>query len=126
MGAIETGFMQGEIQESAYRHQRAVESKERIVVGVNQFQTAEDSRPRALHIDEAVEAAQVARLKQLRAGRDNAAVTRALAALGTAAAGDDNVMPHVLAAVEAYATIGEICNVLRGAFGEYHQPAVIV
>jgi methylmalonyl-CoA mutase, N-terminal domain len=126
LGAIETGFMQGEIQESAYRYQRAVEDRERIVVGVNQFQTTEEHRPRALRIDESAQAAQVARLNALRAGRDNAAVAQILTALGRAATGNDNVMPLILAAVEAYATIGEICNVLRGAFGEYHQPTAIV
>jgi methylmalonyl-CoA mutase N-terminal domain/subunit len=121
LGAIESGFMQSEIQESAYRQQRAVETKERIVVGVNQFQVPEESHRRTLQIDESVEAAQSARLADVRNRRDNAATSRALAALGDAAASADNVMPHILAAVEAYATLGEICNVLRGAFGEYHQ-----
>lgn len=126
LGAIESGFMQSEIHESAYRYQRAVENRERIVVGVNQFQTAEEGRPRTLQIDETAEAAQVARLKALRERRDDAAVRRALADLAAAASGNDNVMPPILAAVEAYATLGEICNVLRAAFGEYHQPTAIV
>jgi methylmalonyl-CoA mutase N-terminal domain/subunit len=126
LGAIESGFMQSEIHESAYRHQRAVEHRERIVVGVNQFQTAEEGRPRTLQIDETAEVAQAARLKALRARRDNAAVRQALADLTAAASGSDNVMPPILAAVEAHATLGEICNVLRAVFGEYHQPTALI
>jgi methylmalonyl-CoA mutase N-terminal domain/subunit len=122
LGAIEAGYMQSEIQESAYRYQQAVESKQRIVVGVNQFQAQEEHRPRLLRVDESAQAAQAERLKQLRAGRDQAAVTQALTGLEAAARGSDNLMPYIVAAVEAYATIGEMCNVLRRVFGEYQQP----
>jgi methylmalonyl-CoA mutase N-terminal domain/subunit len=123
LGAIESGFIQREIQESAYRHQQAVESGERIVVGVNRFQVREERHLRALRIDESVQRAQAQRLKQLRVERDSSAVTRALRELEVAAAGDDNLMPYILQAVEAYATLGEICAVLRRVFGE-HRPAV--
>jgi len=123
LGAIESGFIQREIQESAYRHQQAVESGERIVVGVNRFQVREERHLRALRIDESVQRAQAQRLKQLRVERDSSAVTRALWELEVAAAGDDNLMPYILQAVEAYATLGEICAVLRRVFGE-HRPAV--
>ena len=123
LGAIESGFIQREIQESAYRHQQAVESGERVVVGVNRFQVREERHLRALRIDESVQRAQTQRLKQLRAERDSSAVTRALRELEVAAAGDDNLMPYILQAVAAYATLGEICAVLRRVFGE-HRPAV--
>jgi len=121
LGAIEAGFMQSEIQESAYRCQKAVESKQRVVVGVNQFQTREERRPRLLRVDESAQAAQAERLKQVRAGRDRAAVTRALGSLEAAACGGENLMPRILEAVEAYTTIGEVCDVMRRVFGEYHQ-----
>ncbi|MCS7261730.1 MAG: methylmalonyl-CoA mutase family protein, partial [Anaerolineae bacterium] len=123
LGAIESGFIQREIQESAYRYQQAVESGKRIVVGVNRFQVREAQRLRTLRIDESVQHAQIRRLKQLRAERDSSTVTRALRELEVAAAGDDNLMPYILQAVEAYATLGEICAVLRRVFGE-HRPAV--
>ncbi|PWH13268.1 MAG: methylmalonyl-CoA mutase [Ardenticatenia bacterium] len=123
LGAIESGFIQREIQESAYRHQQAVESGECIVVGVNRFQVREERRLHTLRIDESVQHAQVQRLKQLRAERDSSAVIRALQELEVAAAGGDNLMPYILQAVETYATLGEICAVLRRVFGE-HRPAV--
>jgi methylmalonyl-CoA mutase N-terminal domain/subunit len=126
LGAIEAGFMQGEIQESAYRYQRTVEDKQRVVVGVNQFRSSEEHRPCPLQIDEAAQAAQVECLKQLRARRDGAAVKRTLEALQMAASGHNNLMPCIFEAVEAYATLGEICNVLRRVFGEYQQATSFV
>jgi methylmalonyl-CoA mutase N-terminal domain/subunit len=126
LAAIEAGYIQREIQESAYRYQKAVEAQAQIVVGVNRFQTAEDRKPRLMRVDESAGAAQVERLRQLRAGRDAAAVKRALATLQDAAqAADANLMPLILDAVEAYATTGEICNVLRRVFGEYHAPTTL-
>jgi methylmalonyl-CoA mutase N-terminal domain/subunit len=121
LAGIEAGYIQREIQESAYRHQKAVEAQERVMVGVNRFQVTEDYVPDILRVDESVCEAQVERLRQLRAGRDKDAVERALVALQNAAAGDENLVPYVLEAVEAYATTGEICNALRRVFGEY-QP----
>ncbi|MGQ9502047.1 MAG: acyl-CoA mutase large subunit family protein [Anaerolineae bacterium] len=125
LSAIESGFMQREIQESAYRYQQAVESGKRIVVGVNRFQAHKERHLRTLRIDESVQRAQAQRLERLRAERDPSAVIRALRELELAAAGDDNVMPYILQAVETYATLGEICAVLRRVFGEYRPAAGI-
>ena len=92
---------------------------------MNQFQTTEDRRPDLLRVDESVWKAQVERLGQLRAGRDNKAVEHALAALQNESQRDENLMPFILQAVEAYATTGEICNVLRRVFGEYQPPMAL-
>jgi methylmalonyl-CoA mutase N-terminal domain/subunit len=125
LAAIEAGYIQREIQESAYRHQKAVETQQRIVVGVNRFQVATDHRPHLLRVDEAVQTAQVERLRRVRAQRDNHVVGRALNALQDAARGDENLMHFILPAVEAYATMGEICNALRRVFGEYQSPTSV-
>jgi len=125
LAAIEVGYIQREIQESAYRHQQAVEAQERVVVGVNRFQVTEDYVPNTLRVDESVREAQVERLRRLRAERDNDTVERALGALQDAAGGDENLMPYVLRSVEAYATTGEICNTLRRVFGEYQPPTYV-
>ncbi|MGC8837283.1 MAG: acyl-CoA mutase large subunit family protein [Anaerolineae bacterium] len=117
--AIELGFIQQEIQESAYRYQKAVESGAQVIVGVNEYVVAEERRPRLLKVDPAVGERQRARLAALRARRDNEAVGQCLAALEKAARGTENLMPHFLRCVEAYATLGEICDVLRRVFGEY-------
>jgi methylmalonyl-CoA mutase N-terminal domain/subunit len=122
--AIELGYTQREIQESAYRLQQEIESGERIIVGVNEYIEEEEHVPRILRVDPAVVERQIRRLETLRARRDAARVEEALAALAEAAAGDENVMPHILAAVEAYATLGEIADTLREVFGEY-QPAAV-
>ncbi len=125
LAAIEAGYIQREIQRSAYQYQKAMETEEQVVVGVNRFQVAEDHRPHLLRVDESVRAGQIERLRHLRAARDNAAVQRALDAVQKAAQGNDNLMPFILQAVEAYATTGEICNALRRIFGEY-QPTTDV
>jgi methylmalonyl-CoA mutase N-terminal domain/subunit len=125
LAAIESGYIQREIQGSAYHYQKAMEKQEQIVVGVNRFQVAEDRRPHLLRVDESVRAGQIERLRHLRATRDADAVQSALAAVQNAAGGDDNLMPFILQAVEAYATTGEICNALRYIFGEY-QPTTDV
>jgi methylmalonyl-CoA mutase N-terminal domain/subunit len=119
VSAIEKGFVQREIQESAYRYQREVESGRRTVVGVNSFVTEETRPAGLLRVAPEVERAQCERLAALRGRRDGAAVVRALAALKAAAEGEDNLMPPILAAVKAKATLGEICGVLREVFGEY-------
>ena len=119
--AIETGYIQNEIQNAAYAWQRAVESGERIVVGVNRFQQDEGGPAATFRLDPALEAAQVARLREIRAGRDASKVKEKLAALERAARGTENVMPAILAAAEAYATLGEIADRLRGVFGEYRE-----
>ncbi len=118
--AIERGYMQREIQEAAYQYQRQVESGERVIVGVNRFQVEEPAPTNLLRVDPAVQEAQQRKLAEVKAWRDQAAVGRALAALRAAAAGTDNLMPPILEAVKAYATLQEICDVLRDVFGEYH------
>ncbi|HEX8069103.1 MAG TPA: methylmalonyl-CoA mutase family protein [Pyrinomonadaceae bacterium] len=123
--AIETGYVQREIQEAAYQYQRAVETGDAVVVGVNRFQAAEDAAPPLLRIDPAVEQNQCARLRHLRARRDNAAVASALAAVEASARGTDNLLPHILAAVEAYATVGEISHTLRRVWGEYREAVTV-
>ena len=117
--AIESGYIQREIQESAYRWQRAVDRNDKVVVGVNRFQTGEESRLRLLRVDPAISERQAARLAALRERRDAEVVSAALARLEAGARSDDMLMPLILDAVEKYATLGEICDVLRSAFGEY-------
>ena len=119
--AIEKGFVQREIQDSAYRYQREIEKEERIVVGQNRFQVEEEKPTNLLRVDPAVRTSQIERLKKLRSERDNAAVETCLAALKQGAEGDRNLIPLMLEAVKAYATLGEICDVLREVFGEYQQ-----
>ena len=125
VAAIEKGFIQKEIGASAYRFQREIEKGERIIVGLNRFQTHEDKLTGLLKVDPEVGAKQVARLQELKKTRDNAAVQQALAELKTAAAGTDNLMPPILKAVKALATLGEVCDTLREVFGEYEAPALI-
>jgi methylmalonyl-CoA mutase N-terminal domain/subunit len=119
--AIERGYIQKEIQDSAYRYQREIEEGQRIVVGLNRFQTEEETPTNLLRVDPTVQQTQVDRLQALRSERDHDEVTRTLTALREAAEGDQNLMTPIIAAVKAYATLGEICDVLRGVFGEYQQ-----
>jgi methylmalonyl-CoA mutase N-terminal domain/subunit len=121
VAAIEAGFPQREIERRALEHQRAVESGARVIVGVNRFGEVSDTSGAALHhLDPALEAAQVQRLARFRASRDDAAARAATAALADAARGKDNLVPCILRAVKARATLGEIADALRGVFGEYH------
>jgi methylmalonyl-CoA mutase, N-terminal domain len=121
LAAIEKGYIQGEIQNAAYQFQQSVERGETVVVGVNRFRQAEDSPPATFRMDPAVESAQVDRLRELRASRPANEVVRSLDALEQAARGCDNLMPRILAACEAYATVGEISDRLRRVFGEYRE-----
>ncbi|HYL85594.1 MAG TPA: methylmalonyl-CoA mutase family protein [Candidatus Angelobacter sp.] len=123
--AIEAGFVQAEIQKAAYDFQRAVEKKDQIVVGVNDFVAEQGHAIPTLRIDAEIERSQVARLHTLRAKRDFARVQSALAELQRRAATTENLLPAILAAVEAYATVGEISDALRGLFGEYHESVII-
>ena len=123
--AIESGFIQGEIQKAAYDFQRSVETKEQIVVGVNEFVAEEERGIPTLRMDEDIERSQIARLNALRAKRDSARVNSALAELQRRAATTENLLPAILAAVEAYATVGEISDALRRVFGEYQESVVI-
>jgi len=125
VAAIEQGYIQKEIQESAYRYQKEIEKGERIVVGLNKFQVEEEEKPAdLLKVDPSVADRQIARLRELRASRDNAAVQQALAELKAAAEGDANLMPPILKAVKSLATLGEICDTLREVFGEYQMAAM--
>jgi methylmalonyl-CoA mutase N-terminal domain/subunit len=122
--AIETGYVQQEIQDAAYEYQRAVETQDAIVVGVNKFQAAEEPIP-VLRIDEKIERDQVARLKAVRARRDNVAAEAALSSIEEAAKGSENLLPGILTAVEAHVTVGEISHRLRKVWGEYRESVTI-
>ncbi|HEY9898349.1 MAG TPA: methylmalonyl-CoA mutase family protein [Pantanalinema sp.] len=119
LACVEDGFFQQEIHESAYRYQRQVESGERVVVGVNRFQVQDEAPMPIQRIDPSVENAQQVRLGALKAERDGQAVSEALDALARATSGEENLLPLILRAVKAYATVGEISDVLRKAFGAY-------
>jgi methylmalonyl-CoA mutase N-terminal domain/subunit len=123
--AIESGFVQGEIQKAAYEYQRAVEKKDQIVVGVNDFIAEEERTIPTLRIDAEIERSQIARLQALRAKRDPARTKSALAELQRRASTTENLLPAILAAVEAYATVGEISDALRRLFGEYQESVII-
>jgi len=123
--AIESGFVQTEIQKAAYEYQRAVETKEQVVVGVNDFIADEERGIPTLRIDPQIEREQIQRLQVLRAKRDSSKAKTAVAELERRAATQENLMPAILGAVEAYATVGEISDALRRAFGEYHESVVI-
>jgi methylmalonyl-CoA mutase N-terminal domain/subunit len=123
--AIEAGFVQGEIQKAAFEFQRAVESKEQIVVGVNDFVAEEERGIPTLRIDAEIERSQIARLNALRARRDSARVQAALGELARRAASTENLLPAILTAVEAFATVGEISDALRRVFGEYQESVII-
>ena len=123
--AIDAGFFQKEIADAAFRYQRELEEKRRIMIGVNEFTVDEEAPIEILRIDPKLEAEQVARVRAVRAKRDQARCTAALNGLRKAAAGSDNLMPHILEAVKAYATEGEIMNTLIDVFGVYTEKAVI-
>jgi len=123
--AIESGYVQREIQESAYRYQRAIESNDSVVVGVNRFQVEEESSVLLLRVDPAIEQAQIERVRAVRNARDSLAVEITLARLEEAARGSENLLPRILDCVEAYATVGEISNRLRRVWGEYRESSTI-
>ena len=123
--AIESGFVQTEIQRAAYEFQRAIEKKEQSVVGVNDFVTEDARQIPTLRIDPEIERSQVARLEALRARRDSAKTRAALAELDRSARCSENLLPSILAAVEAYSTVGEISDTLRRVYGEYQESVVI-
>jgi methylmalonyl-CoA mutase N-terminal domain/subunit len=120
--AIEAGFPQTEIAAASYRYQREVESGERVIVGVNRFQS-DDQPIELLQIDESSARHQQEKLAALRARRDNDRVRKTLDALKRAGEGSENTMPRILDAVRAYATLGEICDSLRAVFGTYQETA---
>jgi methylmalonyl-CoA mutase N-terminal domain/subunit len=119
--AIETGYLQNQIQNAAYDYQRGIESGQRVVVGVSRFQQEEERVVPTFRLDPELEKSQIESLRQVRAGRSQSAVAETLAALGRAALGGDNLMPPIMDAAAAYATVGEIADCLRGVFGEYRE-----
>jgi methylmalonyl-CoA mutase N-terminal domain/subunit len=124
VAAIENGFPQREIQDASYEYQRAVERKEKIIVGVNEFVMENEPPIEILLIDEGVADEQIQRVQSLRATRDNARVRTTLQKLREAASTDQmNLMPYILDCVRAYATLGEICDELRAVYGTYEEPA---
>ena len=122
LAAIDNGFVQTEIQESAYRFQKAVENNTEIIVGVNNFQTNEKVEIERLKVDPVIEVQQKTRLAELRASRDDGKVKELKARLESSACSDDNLMPLFITCVENNLTLGEICGVLRGVWGEYQPP----
>ena len=117
--AIENGYIQNEIAKAAYEYQLEVEAGTRVIVGVNQFTQEKEGITEVMNIDETIRTIQTEKLNALKLTRDNVAVAQALAKLKSAAEGTDNLMPHILEAVEVYATLGEIADTLRNVFGEY-------
>ena len=117
--AVETEWVQGQIQDVAFERQREIEAGERIIVGVNEYTVDEEPKEDIEEVSEAEQRRQRERVQQVRADRDGAAVDEALADLRAAARGDENVMPYIVDAVKAYATTGEICDAMRDVFGEY-------
>lgn len=123
--AIETGYVQREIQEAAYQYQRAIETEDAVVVGVNRFQTEEESLIPTLRVDPKIEQEQIERVRAVRARRDAAAAAASLDRLEEAARGSQNLLPRILDCVEADVTVGEISGRLRGVWGEYREAVTI-
>jgi methylmalonyl-CoA mutase N-terminal domain/subunit len=123
--AIEEGFVQQEIQDSAYRYQREIDAGERIIVGVNEFVNPNDDEPELARLRPGVEADQKARLAQFKASRNAESVAPAIAAVEAAAAGTDNLLPAILNAVKSNATLGEISDAMRREFGQYRERVVV-
>ncbi len=124
VAAIEKGYMQREIVESAYKHQKEVEAKQKIIVGVNEFQVEEEVPMKILRVDPAVEKLQREKLGRIKQQRDNSKVKSVLDELYDAAGKEENLMPYIIRAVKAYATLQEICDILRQVYGEYRAPSI--
>ena len=122
LAAIENGFLQHEIQESAYRFQKSIENGEQIIVGLNAYQNQENIEIERLTVDPAIEKSQCQRLQQLRRGRDDETVKELMGQLDSAARGKENLIPLFIHCVENQMTLGEICNILRRVWGEYQPP----
>ncbi|MCK5063927.1 MAG: methylmalonyl-CoA mutase, partial [Candidatus Fermentibacteraceae bacterium] len=125
VNSIESGYPQRKIQDSAYRYQREIESTERVVVGVNSYKVPEGPPEGLLRVDPTVAESQLSKLDSIREKRDGDAVITSLEALRKAAGSNDNLMPFILDSVRCYATLGEICRVLRDEFGEYRPGTVL-
>jgi methylmalonyl-CoA mutase N-terminal domain/subunit len=125
VAAIETGFYQQQIQESAYRYQRRVESGERVIVGVNRFTETSQREVEIMRIGAELEAAQIERLARVRASRSATEVTRTIDAVRRGAEGTDNLLPLLRDALDVHATVGEVCGALRDVFGVYHAVVAV-
>jgi len=123
--AIESGYVQREIQKSSYQVQKAIESGEMVVVGLNKFQMEEEPPENMMRLDPAIQEAQIASIQRVKAERDEREVKRTLAAVRAAAASTENLMPHILAAVKAYATLGEIVDEMKAVFGEHKESIIL-
>jgi len=123
--AIDSGFVQTEIQKSAYKCEMEIEEKERIIVGMNKYQVKEPEHKDLLKIDMKVQEEQIKFLNKIRSERNNDEVNKKLEALKNAAEGTDNLVPFIIEAVKTHASIGEISNTLRSVFGEYKEHVVI-
>ena len=123
--AIEQGYVQREIQREAYRTQKEIENNELIIVGLNKFTVKEDAPKNLLRVDRRIQEEQIDRINKVKSRRDNREVEKTLVELKKACKGNDNLMPTIVSAVRAYATLGEICNVMRDVFGEYKENIVI-
>ena len=123
--AIKQGYIQREIRRSAYNYQRAADSGEQVVVGVNRFTTEENPELELFEIDESVEKKQLERLRRLKLERDNEKVRRVLDEVRRVAGGDENIMPVLIEAVKVYGTVGEISDALRDVFGEYRESSTL-
>jgi methylmalonyl-CoA mutase N-terminal domain/subunit len=125
VAAIESGYVQTEIQKASYKFEKEVESGDRIIVGRNKFQVEEDEQPELLKIDIKVQEEQIKFLHKVKSERNNTEVELKLNELLKAAKGDSNLMPFIIDAARAYASVGEICNTLRAIYGEYKESVVI-
>jgi methylmalonyl-CoA mutase N-terminal domain/subunit len=123
--AIEQGYVQREIQREAYRTQKEIENNECVIVGLNKFSIKEDAPKNLLRVDRRIQQEQIKRIEDLKSRRDNSEVKKSLEELKIACQGNDSLMPYIVASVRVYATLGEICNVMRGIFGEYKENIVV-
>jgi methylmalonyl-CoA mutase N-terminal domain/subunit len=119
VSAIEQGYMQNEIADAAYKYQIDIEKGQKIIVGVNKYALTSETMPPLFKVDDSIRAAQMEKLKQLRSERNAEEVSRNLLALDEAAKNDNNLMPHIITAVESYVTLGEIADTFRNVFGEH-------
>jgi methylmalonyl-CoA mutase, N-terminal domain len=125
IAAIDRAYPQSEIAQASYEYQHTIETGERKIVGVNAFTESSNEQIDLLQIDESTQSSQIEKLTNLKKRRDNERVKRALDALRTASIGTENTMPHILEAVRAYATVGEICDTFREVFGTYTESSVL-
>jgi len=125
VSSIEKGYVQQQIQNSAYDYQRSIEKKDRIIVGVNEFKVEEESKPELLKVDPVIGENQKEKLKAVKENRNNELVQAKLEEIRKIAGSTENLMPYIVEAVNEYATLGEICGVLREVFGEYQENVIL-